>query len=205
MLTHERSSRARFLALPVILLAMTVAGLAQTKAQSQTATPPRGTARYQQWLAEEVRHQLVMLPWYSVFDNLQYKVNGSEVLLEGQVLLDRTKQDAERRVKEIEGVTKVTNNIEILPASPNDDRIRRATYRAIFSDPALEVYSMGVVQPVHIIVKGGHVTLEGVVLNPGHRQLAEMRAKSVSGVFSVKNNLRVENSQTEAEKIKKQG
>ena len=100
------------------------------------------------------------------------------------------------------GLTNVTNNLEVLPASPNDDRIRRAEYRAIFSDPALEMYSFGSVQPVHIVVKGGHVTLEGSVLNQGHKNLVGVRANSVSGVFSVTNNLRIENSKTQAEKGK---
>ena len=182
----------------MLLLTLAATGLLQ----AQQGPAPRGTARFEQWVSEEVRHQLVMLPWYSVFDNLQYEVKGSEVILNGQVVQDRTKQDAESRVKSIEGVAKVTNNIEILPASPNDDRIRRATFRAIFGDPALDMYSFGSVQPVHIVVRNGHVTLEGSVLNPGHRQLAETRAKSVSGVFSVTNNLRVENSQTQTEKNK---
>jgi hyperosmotically inducible protein len=196
MLNVQRSCLAQFLVLPAVLLALTVAGLAQTQGPE-----PRGSARFQEWLTEEVSHRLVMLPWYSVFDNLQYKVNGSEVTLLGQVLEDRTKKDAESRVKGIEGVTKVINNIEILPASPNDDRIRNATYRAIFRD-SLGKYSMGTVQPVHIVVKNGHVTLVGSVLNAADRQLMEIRAKGVSGVFSVTNSLRIENSQTDAEKSK---
>src|SRR6185436_3524415 len=133
------------------------------------------------------------------YDNLQYKVNGSEVTLQGQTLSDRTKDDAEKRVKDIEGVTKVINNIELLPASPNDDRIRRDEYRAIFSEPGLQKYSLGSVQPVHIIVKNGHVTLEGSVLNQGDKNLMNARANSVSGVFSVTNNLKIENSKTESE------
>ena len=197
MLKLERSYITRFLMLPAILLVLTVAGAAQTR-----DPVPRGSARFEQWLTEEVRHQLVMVPWYSVFDNLQYKVNGSEVTLLGQVVLDRTKEGAESRVKGIEGVTKVINNIEILPASPNDDRIRQSEYRAIFGGSPLDKYAMGVVQPVHIVVKNGHVTLEGSVLNAGDKQMMEIRAKGVSGVFSVTNNLRIENSQTDAEKSK---
>jgi hyperosmotically inducible protein len=158
--------------------------------------PSRGTERYEAWLSEEVRHQLVLLPWYSVFDNLQYQVKGSEVILQGQAILDITKKEAESRVKGIEGVTKVTNDIELLPASPNDERIRRAEYRAIFGDPVLQKYSFGTVQPVHIVVKNGHVTLVGTVLNEGDKQLAGVRAKGVPGVFSVTNNLRIENSHT---------
>jgi hyperosmotically inducible protein len=188
MLRQERFIITRLLVPAFLLLMLAGAGFAQA--------PPRGTERYEAWLSEEVRHQLVLLPWYSVFDNLQYQVKGSEVVLQGQAILDVTKKEAESRVKGIEGVTKVTNNIELLPASPNDERIRRATYRAIFGDPVLQKYSFGTVQPVHIVVKNGHVTLVGTVLNEGDKQLAEARAKGVSGVFSVTNNLRIENSQT---------
>jgi hyperosmotically inducible protein len=167
-------------------------------AQSERGPVLRGTEHYEEWLSQEVDHQLLLLPWYSVFENLQYEVKGSEVTLLGQVLRDITKSDAENRVKRIEGVTKVTNNIEILPASPGDDRIRRATFRAIYGDPALEVYAHGSVLPIHIVVKGGHVRLEGAVLNEGHKTLAYTRARSVSGVFSVTNDLRIETSKTPA-------
>jgi osmotically-inducible protein OsmY len=197
MIKQERLTAIRSLWLPaILLLTLTATGLAQTRPDPA----PRGTARYDQWLSEEVRHQLVLLPWYSVFDNLQYQVKGSEVTLHGQVLQDRTKEEAESRVKGIEGVTKVTNNIEILPTSPNDDRIRRAEYRAIFSAPALQKYSFGSVQPMHIIVKNGHVTLVGAVLNEADKNLAGLRANGVPGVFSVTNNLRIENSQTSQKK-----
>jgi osmotically-inducible protein OsmY len=190
MLTHERSFVTRFLVLPAMLvLALAVGGFAQTA--PGPATP--GTSHYDQWLSQEVRHQLLLLPWYSVFDNLEYKIDGSEVTLQGQVLQDRTKEQAENRVKGIEGVTKVNNEIEILPASPNDERIRRAEYRAIFRDPLLLKYSFGSVQPVHIVVKNGHVTLEGSVLNEMDRNVVGVRARGVSGVFSVTNNLRIDN------------
>jgi hyperosmotically inducible protein len=180
----------------MVLLMITATGLAQ----NESANPyPRGTAHYEEWLSDEVHHQLITLPWYSVFENLQYKVNGSEVTLLGHVLRDRTKTDAESRVKRIEGVTKVTNNIELLPAGPNDDRIRRAEYLAIFGDPVLQKYSFNAVQALRIVVKNGHVALEGTVLNEGDKRLAEVRAKTVPGVFSVTNNLRIENSQMEQE------
>jgi hyperosmotically inducible protein len=144
------------------------------------------------WLADEVRHQLVLLPFYSVFDNLEYKIDGTEVTLLGQVTQPTVKIDAENAVKRIEGVTKVINNIEVLPLSPMDDQIRRAEFRAIYSDPALRRYSFGPVPPIHIIVKNGHVTLEGVVDNQGDKNLVAIRANSIPGVFSVTNNLRVE-------------
>ena len=202
---HTLTSRivSRLSIVPAIFLAVTF-----TFAQSKSSTDknpqaaPRGSALQQQQIVREVNHELVMLPWYGVFDYLQYKVNGSEVTLLGYVVNDRTKIDAGKNVKNIEGVTKVINNIEILPASPDDDRIRRAEYRAIFSDPSLEKYSFGTVQPVHIIVKGGHVTLEGAVLNDGDKNLMNIRANGVPGVFSVNNNLRIENSKSESQNSK---
>ena len=184
----------RFLLLTATLLTLLPA---VSLAQSQGGPAPRGTARFEQWLSEEVNHQLLLLPRYSVFDYVQYKVNGSEMTLLGQVVIDVMKRDAENRIKRIEGVTKVTNNIEILPTSPMDDRIRRATFNALAGEPALERYRLGLVHSIHIIVKNGHVTLEGTVLNEGHKNLAGIRAKSVSGSFSVTNNLRIETSKTQ--------
>jgi hyperosmotically inducible protein len=136
---------------------------------------------------------LVTLPWYGVFDNLQYQVNGSEVILTGQVVSEhsQTKYDAEKAVKRIPGVTKVVNNIEVLPPLPFDNQIRRAEYRAIFSQSNLGRYSMGSIPQIHIIVNGGHVTLEGTVMNEMDRNIAGIVANSVPGVFSVTNNLRL--------------
>jgi hyperosmotically inducible protein len=142
-------------------------------------------------IAKEVRHELVMLPYYSVFDNLAFQVNGNTVTLLGQVARPVLKSDAENVVKKVEGVDKVVNNIEILPASPMDDRIRRAVFRAIYGDPALSRYGFGAVPPIHIIVNNGHVSLEGVVDSQSDSNIANIRAKGVSGVFSVQNNLRV--------------
>jgi hyperosmotically inducible protein len=152
-------------------------------------------ARYEDWLRQEVRHQLVLLPFYSVFDNLEYKVDGSEVTLLGQVVLPTLKIDAENAVKHIEGVTDVVNKIEVLPVSPMDDQIRRAEFRAIYGEPALQRYAFGPVPPIHIIVKNGHVTLEGVVNTQADKELVYMRANQVAGVFSVTNNLRVESGE----------
>ena len=145
-----------------------------------------------QRLEREVRRELVMMPFYSVFDNLAFKVDGYTVTLLGQVTRPTLKSDAERLVKQIEGVEKVVNQIEVLPLSPNDDRIRRATYRAIYGDSSLDRYVLQAVPPIHIIVKNGNVTLEGVVANDSDRNLAGLRANGVAGVFSVANNLRVE-------------
>jgi len=143
---------------------------------------------------EEVRHELVMLPYYGVFDNLLYNVSpDGTVTLLGEASRPTLKSDAERAVKEIEGVERVDNQIKVLPVSPNDDRIRRATYRKIFGHNVLWQYQFRAVPPIHIVVENGHVTLEGVVARPMEKQVAGMQANSVSGVFSVENNLRVEN------------
>jgi len=159
------------------------------KPKVQTGRDP---SQIQRRLEREVRHELVTLPYYDVFDNLEYRVDGSQVTLSGQVVRPTLKSGAENVVKNIEGVEKVTNNIEVLPLSPNDDRLRVAIYRAIYGHPALQRYSVRSVPPIHIIVKSGSVTLEGVVANEGDRNIANIQANGVSGVFSVKNNLRVE-------------
>jgi len=142
-------------------------------------------------ISKEVRHELVTLPFYSVFDDLAYKVNGNTVTLYGYVTRPTLKTDAERAVRGIEGVDNVVNNIEVLPLSPNDDQIRRAVYRAIYSQPGLDMYSMRAVPTIHIIVKNGNVTLTGAVGNEGDKQRAGIAAKGVPGVFSVTNNLQI--------------
>ncbi len=152
----------------------------------------RDPAQIQRRLAREVRHELVMLPYYDVFDNLEFRVDNGHVILSGQVVRPTLKSSAENVVKDIEGVEKLTNNIEVLPVSPNDDRIRVATYRAVYGHTSLQRYSVRSVPPIHIIVKNGNVTLEGVVANEGDKNIANIQANGVSGVFSVKNNLRVE-------------
>ena len=169
------------------LLALAIAGGlgAQERRPSE-----RGQARLQ----KEVRHELVMLPLYDVFDNLAYKVEGGTVTLFGQVSRPTLKSDAERAVKGIEGVERVENRIEVLPLSPNDDRIRRAVYRAIYGTEGLDRYAMRAVPTIHIIVKNGHVTLEGAVATEGDKNLANIKANGVSGVFSVMNNLQVDRS-----------
>jgi hyperosmotically inducible protein len=140
-------------------------------------------------LIREVRHQLVLLPYYSVFDNLSFRVEGDTVILEGQVVRPTLKSDAEGVVKNIEGVGRVVNNIEVLPLSPMDDQIRRAVYRAIFSEPGLSRYAESAVPSIHIIVKNGNVILVGVVDSEADKNLANIRASSVPNVFSVKNEL----------------
>ena len=141
-------------------------------------------------IQKEVRHELLMLPYLGVFDSLAYKVDGYNVTLVGEVTRPTLKTDAERVVKQIEGVEKVDNQIEVLPVSPSDDRLRVRLYRAIYSGP-LQRYSLGVQQPIRIIVKNGHVALEGVVDNEGDKNIAGIRANGVPGIFSVTNNLQV--------------
>ena len=152
---------------------------------------PQG-GREESRIAREVRHELVTLPYYGVFDNLAYKVDGGNVTLYGQVTRPTLKSDAERVVKKIEGVQNVTNNIEVLPLSPNDDRIRLAVYRAIYGQPGLDLYALRAVPTIHIIVKNGNVTLVGVVANEGDKNRAGIAANGVPGVFSVKNELVVD-------------
>jgi hyperosmotically inducible protein len=146
-------------------------------------------------VVKEVRHELVMLPYYGVFDNLAYRVDGYKVTLLGKVTRPTLKTDAERNVKQIEGVESVDNQIEVLPLSPNDDRLRRALYRAIYSRPGLDRYTLMAVPSIHIIVANGNVTLEGVVATEGDKNIANITAKGVPDVFSVTNNLSVEKSE----------
>ena len=148
------------------------------------------------YLNKEVRHELIMLPYYTLFDWLQFEVKPNDsVVLMGQVTRPTLKSDAENVVKRIEGVTSVVNQIEVLPLSPNDDRIRRAVYRALFSSNSpLFRYGLGAVPPIHIIVKNGNVTLKGVVDNQGDSNIANIKANGVSGVFSVKNELTIASS-----------
>jgi hyperosmotically inducible protein len=144
-------------------------------------------------IIKEVHHELVMLPFYGVFDNLAYKVDpDGTVTLLGQVSRPTLKSDAEGAVKGIEGVEKVVNNIEVLPTSINDDRIRRAAYRAIYGNSVLSQYQLRAVPPIHIIVKNGNITLEGVVARQMDKQIAGIQANGVHGAFSVTNNLAVE-------------
>jgi BON domain-containing protein len=152
-------------------------------------------------IGREVRHELVMLPFYGVFDNFSYQVaSDGTVTLTGQVARPILKSDAENAVKRIEGVEKVVNNIEVLPTSINDDRIRRAAYRAIYGNSVLSQYQLRAVPPIHIIVNRGHITLEGVVARQMDKQIAGMQANGVHGAFSVTNNLRVEEEESKEDK-----
>jgi hyperosmotically inducible protein len=149
------------------------------------------SARGEQRIIDEVRHQILMLPYYNVFDNITYKVEGYNVTLMGQVTRPVLKSSAGNVVKRIEGVERVDNQIEVLPTSSMDDQLRLRLFRAIYGYTALQRYALSVQKPIRIIVKNGHVTLEGVVDNQADKNMANIRAKGVSGVFSVQNNLRV--------------
>ena len=149
------------------------------------------SARSQERIQKEVRHELLMLPWFGVFDNISYKVDGYNVTLYGQVVRPSLKSDAENAVKHIEGVERVDNKIEVLPPSPMDDRLRIQLFHAIYGYEPLQKYALGVQKPIRIIVNNGHVTLEGVVDNQADKNAAGIRANGVPGIFSVTNNLQV--------------
>jgi hyperosmotically inducible protein len=169
----------------VVVMLFSVAMLSFTQNRDQPS------AKAQERIIKEVRHELLMLPYFGVFDYIAFKVDGYTVTLLGQVTRPVLKSDAENVVKNIEGVEKVLNQIEVLPPSPTDDRLRLELYRAIYGFPALEKYALGVQKPIRIIVKMGHVTLEGVVDSQADKDLAGLRANGVPGVFSVTNNLQV--------------
>lgn len=141
--------------------------------------------------ADKVRGELITLPFLSVYDNLSYRVDGETVYLSGQVIRPTLKTDAARRVARLEGVANVVNNIEVLPLSPNDDRLRIAVARAVYGHSALNRYALGANPSIRIIVKNGNVTLEGLVAREMERNIANIAANGVAGVFSVTNNLRI--------------
>ncbi len=191
-------------ALP-LFLSMTIFSMVALASPTTQDNQPAGALSQKSIdrIYKEVRHELVMLPFYGVFDNLAYKVDpDGTVTLLGQVSRPTLKSDAENVVKHIEGVEKVVNNIEVLPTSINDDRIRRAAYRAIYGNSVLSQYQLRAVPPIHIIVKNGHITLEGVVARQMDKQIAGVQANSVQGAFSVTNNLVVEEQEKKDEKKK---
>ena len=148
-------------------------------------------------LVRQVRHELVTLPYYGVFDWLEFEIQpDNTIVLRGQVVRPTTKSDAEANVKDIDGVSRVVNQIEVLPLSPHDDRLRRALYRAIYgSNSPLFRYAVQSIPPIHLIVNRGRATLKGIVANKSDAQLAYIRARGVSGLFEVKNQLVIESEQ----------
>jgi hyperosmotically inducible protein len=182
----------------VTLFAIATFAVAQNAPSSMPRDPQAApmqrdqpSARSQERIQKEVRHELLMLPWFGVFDNISYKVDGYNVTLYGQVVRPSLKSDAENVVKHIEGVEHVDNKIEVLPPSPMDDRLRIQLFHAIYGYEPLQKYALGVQKPIRIIVKNGHVTLEGVVDNEADKNAAGIRANGVPGIFSVTNNLQV--------------
>jgi len=176
----------------ILALGSTGLAIAASTDEASQQSAPSPSARLEQRLSGEVHHELNMIPQFTVFDNLAYRIDGGTVTLLGQVRDAIVKDSAEARVKHLEGVERVDNKIEILPASFNDDRIRGRVARAVFNDPRLFNYGIQTVPPIHIIVKNGHVNLEGVVRTQADKDDAFIRANGVSGVFSVENNLQVE-------------
>jgi len=175
----------RLLILFASLLALVTLGTAQDAQRDQPS------AKSQERIIKEVRHELLMLPYFGVFDYIAFKVDGSNVTLLGQVVRPVLKSDAENAVKHIEGVERVDNQIEVLPPSSMDDGLRIGLFRAIYQYAALQKYELGVQKPIRIIVKNERVTLEGVVDSEADKNLAGLRANGVSGIFSVTNNLQV--------------
>lgn len=177
-----------------LLISGTPGAMAAQQNKAQLDSPANRDARRMETLKEEVRHQLVTLPYYSVFDWLQAEVKpDGSVTLMGEVTRPTTKDDAGARIKKLEGATQVVNNIEVLPLSPMDSDLRIALYRAIYRfDSPLFRYATQSVPPIHIIVKSGRAVLKGIVLNQADSQLAYMAASGVSGVFEVKNELQIE-------------
>jgi len=160
-------------------------------AQPARSSRSQPSARAQERLIREVRHQILMLPNFGVFDNISFKLNGYDLTLLGQVRDATLHDDAARAVKRIEGIEHVDNRIEVLPPSFNDDRLRRDLFRAIYGYAPLQRYGVGSNRPIRIIVNRGHATLKGVVDSQGDRNLVGIRANGVPGVFSVENHLLV--------------
>jgi len=208
-MTRRTASRTGAVAFCLVL------SVCRVRAQEPTTTVPSAEQQQVLRIAKEVRKQIVTLPQYGIFDNIHFGIKGADtVVLMGQASRPTLKSGAENVVKKIEGVTSVDNQIEVLPNSPNDDRIRAAVYAAIYTYPALQKYTSNRGRPrggpsvaraaggitndpplgyhaIHIIVKNGNVTLTGVVDSDTDLAIAEMRANGVSGVFSVDNDLQV--------------
>src|SRR5579864_2005820 len=173
----------RRLAPVILILFIVITGMAQGNRKF--------SAKAQERITKEVRHQILSLPEFGTFDNIAFKLNGYDVVLFGQVVQPSLKSDAEKVVRKIEGVEHVDNRIEVLPTSSNDDRLRRDLFIAIYRYEPLQHYGVGSNRPIRIIVNHGNVTLEGVVDRESDKNMAGIRANGVPGVFSVRNNLAV--------------
>jgi hyperosmotically inducible protein len=184
-MTKNRVSKFVAIAAMAFGLLISTGGFANAAPAQKTVQPPDET------LQREVLHQLRMMNFYTVFDNLEFSMDGNRVVLEGQVTRPEAKSEAVAAVKSVKGITDVQDNIKVLPLSNDDDRIRRAAYRSIYGDPQLSKYGFQSVQSIHIIVDNGHITLEGSVDSQADKNVAGIRANSVEGAFSSKNNLMV--------------
>ena len=160
-----KKTRNRAIALATVLTLIVPVAIAETTAE------PVGK---DSGVHNQIRKLLVTIPSYGVFDNLEFGIDGTTVTLYGQVLRSNVRRDAERRVRRIEGVEQVVNNIRVLPLSEFDNSIRRRTYRAVFRTSSMYRYALGANPSIHIIVDSGHVTLVGVVRNDTDKRLARM-------------------------------
>jgi hyperosmotically inducible protein len=159
---------------------------------SGSNVPQKSNVESRIQLEKNIRHELIMLPYYTVFDDLQFQIeDGDTVILSGKVVWPLLKDDAEDAVKDVKGVRKVINNIEILPPRPFDNDIRRREFYAIYSQIGFEKYAIQAVPPIHIIVDNGNVTLKGVVVDEYDKNAAGLVANSIPNVFKVTNDLRV--------------
>jgi len=181
-------NRVARLSRSLMLLLLALAGTTPVRAQTASGAKPANLDE-KLALSHEIHHQLQVLPFCSVFDHIAFTINGTMVTLTGQVLRPTLKSNAEAAVKSLEGVTVVVNHIEVLPASPGDDELRRMIYRAVYENSNLAHYAVQTVPSIHIIVKNGHVALEGTVESEGDRTLAGARASSAASLQGFKNNL----------------
>jgi hyperosmotically inducible periplasmic protein len=170
----------------ILLTGLIPVGMASVSKQTPS-TPETQTKDLQ----DRIRHSLLMLPYFGVFDDIGYKLQGDTVTLVGEVRRPMLKDDAEQAIRKLSGVAKIVNDIEVLPLSPMDDSLRLITYRAIYSRPGFERYGLQAVKPIRIIVKNGNITLTGVVGSEFDKIQAEMAARGVPFAFSIKNELTI--------------
>ncbi|HWY07235.1 MAG TPA: BON domain-containing protein [Candidatus Acidoferrales bacterium] len=176
----------------IIVIGPTVVAPALRAQHPPAAKLAKGEPRPEEsQLSREIRHQLLVLPYYSVFDYLTFTLDADKVTISGYVLRPTLRSNAEAAIKSLEGVSSVKNLVEVLPKSPTDDDSRRAVYRAIFEDSTLQRYAVSEVPLIHIILKNGEVTLAGSVASEAEKNLASARASNVSGISGVKNNLSI--------------
>lgn len=189
--TQNQLTAKRLPLLLAVVSVMPLGGLGgRTAAQNTSAQKSsKEQAPTESTLAREVRHQLVVLPFLSVFDHIDFKLNGSKVTLSGQVLRPNLKRDAAASVQSIEGIGRLDNQIEVLPQSDSDDEMRRAIYRAIFEDPVLQKYAVPALPSIRIIVKNGSAALEGSVESEADKKLVANRASTVAKLNALKDNL----------------